>query len=249
MREAECVMDTGSLTIHVSRITLLRIFLCTKRNWPMSNEETLTRQQIRRKRKFGEPILPEEEDETDQEHRHIIAVRMENTIGALNRVTNLFSARGFNLESVAVGETEDPSIARLTLVTNGNDRIVAQITRQLKGLVNTLDVTDLTDAEHVERELCLLKVQYTSETRSEVLDIKDIFRGRVVNVTPETMVIEVTGPTKKINAFVGMMQEHGIEEVARSGQVAMHRALEYEAPNPLASSESEVAENGSNSGG
>lgn len=209
------------------------------------SDETLTRQQIRRKRKFGEPLLPEEEAETEQEHRHIIAVRLENTIGALNRVTNLFSARGFNLESVAVGETEDPSVARLTLVTTGNDRIIAQITRQLDNLVNTLDVTDLTDSEHVERELCLLKVRYTSETRSEVLDIKDIFRGRVVNVTPETMIIEVTGPNKKINAFIGMMQEHGIEEVARSGQVAMHRALEYEAPNPLASSESEVPENGS----
>lgn len=214
----------------------------------MSEEQTLTRQQIRRKRKFGEPILPEEEDETEQEHRHIIAVELENTIGALNRVTNLFSARGFNLESVAVGETDDPSIARLTLVTVGNDRIVAQITRQLDGLVNTYDVTDLTEAEHVERELCLLKVQYTSDTRSEVLDIKDIFRGRVVNVTPETMILEVTGPTKKINAFIGMMQEHGIVEVARSGQVAMHRALEYEAPNPLASSESDVPGNGATAG-
>lgn len=208
------------------------------------SEETLTRQQIRRKRKFGEPILPEEEDETEQEHRHIIAVELENTIGALNRVTNLFSARGFNLESVAVGETDDSSIARLTLVTVGNDRIVAQITRQLDGLVNTYDVTDLTDAEYVERELCLLKVQYTSETRSEVLDIKDIFRGRVVNVTPETMIFEVTGPTKKINAFIGMMQEHGIVEVARSGQVAMHRDLEYEAPNPLASSNASAGDNG-----
>jgi acetolactate synthase-1/3 small subunit len=206
--------------------------------------QTLTRQQIRRKRKFGEPLLPEEEAETDQEHRHIIAVRLKNSIGALNRVTNLFSARGFNLESVAVGETEDPSEARLTLVTTGNDRIVAQITRQLDGLVDTFEVTDLTDAEHVERELCLLKVRYTSATRSEVLDVKDIFRGRVVNVTPETMVIEVTGPTKKVNAFIGMMQEHGIEEVARSGQVAMHRALEYEAPNPLASSDAEAGENG-----
>lgn len=209
------------------------------------DDRSLTLQQIRRKRKFGEPILPEEEEDTDQEHRHIIAVRLQDSIGALNRVTNLFSARGFNLESVAVGETDDPSVARLTLVTVGNDRIVAQITRQLDGLVDTLDVTDLTDAEHVERELCLLKVRYTSETRSEVLDIKDIFRGRVVNVTPETMIFEVTGPKKKINAFIGMMQEHGIEEVARSGQVAMHRALEYEAPNPLASSTSERGENGS----
>lgn len=213
----------------------------------MADEEPLTKQQIRRKRKFGEPLLPEEEAETEQEHRHIISVRLENTIGALNRVTNLFSARGFNLESVAVGETEDPSVARLTLVTTGNDRIVAQITRQLDGLVNTLDVTDLTQAEHVERELCLLKVQYTSDTRAKVLDIKDIFRGRVVNVTPETMVLEVTGPNKKINAFIGMMQEHGIEEVARSGQVAMHRSLDYEAPNPLASADAEMTENGSDS--
>lgn len=210
----------------------------------MSDKQSLTRQQIRRKRKFGEPVLPEDEAETEQEHRHMISVRLENTIGALNRVTNLFSARGFNLESVAVGETDDPNVARLTLVTTGNDRIVAQITRQLDGLVNTLDVTDLTNAEHVERELCLLKVQYTSETRSEVLDIKDIFRGRVVNVTPETMILEVTGPNKKINAFIGMMESHGIEEVARSGQVAMHRALDYEAPNPLASTEQEVGDNG-----
>jgi acetolactate synthase, small subunit len=163
----------------------------------MSDEEALTPQQIRRKRKFGEPILPEEEDETEQEHRHIIAVTLENTIGALNRVTNLFSARGFNLESVAVGETEEPSTARLTLVTVGNDRIVAQITRQLDGLVNTYDVTDLTDAEHVERELCLLKVQYTSETRSEVLDIKDIFPRPRGERDAETMVLEVTGRRKR----------------------------------------------------
>lgn len=209
------------------------------------SEATLTRQQIRRKRKFGEPILPEEESETDQERRHIIAVTLENTIGALNRVTNLFSARGFNLESVAVGETDEPSVARLTLVTVGNERIVAQITRQLDNLVNTYEVTDLTDAEHVERELCLLKVRYTSKTRPEILDIKDIFRGRVVNVTPETMVLEVTGPNKKINAFIGMMEAHGIEEVARSGQVAMHRNLEYEAPNPLASADATASsENG-----
>lgn len=206
------------------------------------SERGLTRQQILRKRKFGEPVVPEEE--ANQEHRHIIAVRLKNTIGALNRVANLFSARGFNLESVAVGETEDPEIARLTLATTGNDRIVAQITRQLNGLVDTLEVTDLTDTEYVERELCLLKVRYTDATRAEVMDLKDIFRGRVVNITPETMILEVTGPTKKINAFIGMMQHHGIEDVARSGRVAMHRALRYEAPNPLASTSDEFSTNG-----
>ena len=203
-------------------------------------DQDLTQQQLLRKRKFGQPVVPEEESKQDR--RHTISVKLKNTIGALNRVTNLFSARGFNLESVAVGETDDPDVARLTLVTTGNERIVAQITRQLKGLVDTLEVTDLTGADHVERELCLLKVQYTSETRPEIMDLKDIFRGRVVNVTPETMVLEVTGPTKKINAFIGMMAEHGIEEVARSGRVAMHRSLYYEAPNPLASNENGAAE-------
>jgi acetolactate synthase-1/3 small subunit len=209
-------------------------------------ETDLTDQQILRKRKFGEPVVPEEE--THQAHRHIIAVKLTNTIGALNRVTNLFSARGFNLESVAVGETDDPEVARLTLATTGNDRIVAQITRQLNGLVDTLEVTDLTDAEHVERELCLLKVRYTDASRSEIMDLKDIFRCRVVNVTPETMILEVTGPTKKINAFVGMMKPHGIQEVARSGRVAMHRALHYEAPNPLASKSDDTIPNGTPTG-
>ncbi len=202
----------------------------------------LTKQQILRKRKFGEPVVPEEE--TEQAHRHIIAVKLKNTIGALNRVTNLFSARGFNLESVAVGETDDPEIARLTIATTGNDRIVAQITRQLNGLVDTLEVTDLTDAEHIERELCLLKVRYTDASRAEIMDLKDIFRCRVVNVTPETMILEVTGPTQKINAFVGMMKPHDIQEVARSGRVAMHRALHYEAPNPLASKSDASSSNG-----
>lgn len=206
------------------------------------SERELTKQQILRKRKFGEPVVPEEE--TKQEHRHIIAVRLKDTIGALNRVTNLFSARGFNLESVAVGETDDPDIARLTIATTGNDRIMAQITRQLNNLVDTLEVTDLTDTEYVERELCLLKVRYDDSTRAEIMDLKDIFRCRVVNVTPETMVLEATGPTKKINAFVGMMKPHGIEEVARSGRVAMHRALHYEAPNPLESNADDITPNG-----
>lgn len=201
------------------------------------SEQTLTQQQLLRKRKFGEPIVADEE-RTD--HRHVIAVRLKNTIDALNRVTTLFSARGFNLESVAVGETEDPAVARLTIVTTGNDRILAQIVRQLNSLVDTLAVTDLTGSEYVERELCLLKVRCTSATRPEIKDIAEIFRGRVVNVTPETMMVEVTGPTKKIQAFIGMMKPHGVEEVARSGRVAMQRPLSYEAPNPLETRDDEM---------
>lgn len=190
----------------------------------MSEERELTEQQLLRKKKFGEPIF---EDEEREDHRHVIALLVENSIGALNRIVNMFSQRGFNLESVTVGETDDSSIARMTLVTTGNDRIIAQVLRQLNNLVDTLEVEDLTQEEHVERELCLLKVRYTSANRAEIMDTIDIFRGKTVDITPATMTFEITGPTKKINAFIGLMRPHGIVEIARSGRVAMRRALFY----------------------
>lgn len=190
----------------------------------MANQVTLTPQQIIRRRAQGEPIYP---DETKNEHRHVIAVLVENSIGALNRVINLFSARGFNLESVAVGETDEPSLSRMTVVTTGDDRIIAQVNRQLERLVDVLDVEDLTELANLERELCLLKVDYTPENRSELMDTLEIFRGKVVDVTTETMTFELTGPTKKINAFIGMMRRHGIVEIARSGRVAMRRSLQF----------------------
>lgn len=186
--------------------------------------QTLTPQQIIRKKASGEPISP---DEPKRVHRHIIAVLVENSIGALNRVVNLFSARGFNLESVTVGETEDPTVSRMTIVTTGDDRIIAQVNRQLNRLVDVLEVEDLTLEEYVERELCLLKVNYTMETRSEIMDTLEIFRGKVVDVTTNTMTFELTGPTKKLNAFIGLMERHGIVEIARSGRVAMRRALQF----------------------
>jgi acetolactate synthase-1/3 small subunit len=190
----------------------------------MANNVTLTPQQIIRKKAQGEPIYP---NETVHENRHIIAVLVENTIGALNRVINLFSARGFNLESVAVGETDDPSVSRMTIVTTGDDRIIAQVNRQLERLVDVLESVDLTENEYVERELCLLKVNYTSDNRSELMDTLEIFRGKVVDVTAETMTFELTGPTKKLNAFIGMMRAHDIVEIARSGRVAMRRSLQF----------------------
>lgn len=187
------------------------------------NEE-LTSQQILRRKKFGEPI---EEGDEPAASRHIITVLLEDSIGALNRVLNLFSARGFNLESVAVGQTDDPAVARMTLATSGSDRIIAQVIRQLEGLVDTLEVVNLSNEDYVERELCLLKVQYTSQSRAEIMDTLSIFRGKVVDVTPATLTFEVTGPTKKINAFIGMMRPHSIVEIARSGRVAMRRAMFY----------------------
>lgn len=181
---------------------------------------TLTPQQIIRKKAAGEPMEP---DEATLIHRHTITVLVENTIGALIRVVNMFSARGFNIESITVGETDDPAISRMNIVTTGNDRIIAQVLRQLNRLVDTLEVEDLTNEHHVERELCLLKVRYTPQNRAEIMDVNTIFRGKVVDITPHAMTFELTGPTVKIDAFINMMRPHEIVEVARSGRVAMKR--------------------------
>ena len=185
---------------------------------------TLTPQQIIRKKAAGEPV---EADDAALVHRHTITVRVENTIGALIRVVNLFSARGFNLESVAVGETDDPTVSRMNIVTTGNDRIIAQVLRQLHRLVDTIEVDDVTGGDVVERELCLLKVRYAGASRAEIMDVATaIFRGKVVDITHETMTFELTGPTPKIDAFVNLMRPHGIVEVARSGRVAMRRSAQ-----------------------
>jgi acetolactate synthase I/III small subunit len=191
-----------------------------------SNETALTPQQVIRRRAFGEPVLP---GEAPSESRHTIALRLESSIGALNRVVNLFSARGFDLESVAVGETEDASVARMTLVTSGNDRIIAQVLRQLERLVDVLEVDDLSHANHVERELCLVNVRYTANSRAELLDTLEIFRGKVVDVTTNSMMFELTGPTQKIDAFIELVRPHGILELARSGRVAMRRGSSHQA--------------------
>ena len=185
-------------------------------------DTSLTPQQIFRKKAAGEPL---KEGEAPEIRRHIINVTLENTIGALNRVSNLFSQRGFNLESVAVGKTDDATLYRMTLVTAGTMRKIEQVLTQLGNLVDTVEVEDLTDIEYVERELCLLKVRYTGPNRSQIKDISDIFRGKVIDITAETMTFELTGPAKKINAFVGMMHPFGIAELHRSGRVAMRRAL------------------------
>lgn len=185
----------------------------------------LTPEQIFRKKAAGLPIHP---DEPEKSNRHIISVRINNSMGALIRVANMFSQRGFNLESVAVGETDDPSISRMTLVTSGNNRVIEQVERQLNNLVDTLEVDDLTEEEHVERELCLLKVKYDHETRAAIMDLNEIFRGKVVDITHESLTFEITGPTTKVNAFVGMMRPYGIVDIARSGRIAMRRALVHE---------------------
>ena len=160
-------------------------------------------------------------------HRCVLAVRLENHIGALNRVANLFSARGFNLDSVTVSPTDDPTVSRMTIATTGTARGIEQAVAQLSGLVDVLAVEDLTAEEHVERELCLARVAYTADTRAELVDLIGLYRGTVVDVAPDALMVELTGPSTKINSFVAHMTRFGVTDVARSGRVAMRRALVY----------------------
>ena len=183
----------------------------------------LTSQQVIRKKAAGEPIEP---GEAQLIHRHTITVLVENTIGAFIRVVNMFSARGFNLESITVGETDDPGVSRMNIVTTGNDRVIAQILRQLNRLIDTLKVDDVTKADTVERELCLLKIGYNAGNRAEIMDVSTIFRSKVVDIAPDVITFEITGPSKKVDAFITMMRPHGIVEVARSGRVAMRRTVQ-----------------------
>ena len=130
--------------------------------------------------------------------RHIISILIENEAGALSRVSGLFSARGYNIESLTVAPTEDASLSRMTLVTRGNDDIIEQITKQLNKLVDVVKLIDLADAPHIERELMLVKIKTTQDTREEVKRMVDIFRGKIIDVTPASYVVEMTGHSSKL---------------------------------------------------
>ncbi|MBM4283794.1 MAG: acetolactate synthase small subunit [Deltaproteobacteria bacterium] len=156
--------------------------------------------------------------------RHTISVEVDNIPGVLSRVTGLFSGRGFNIESLCVGETLDPTVSRITLVTSGDEQIIEQIIKQLRKLINTIRVVDLTTLDHVEREMVLVRVKAEDKSRAEVLRIADIFRCRVVDVSPATYSLEITGNREKTNAVLGLLKIHGILEVVRSGALAIQRA-------------------------
>jgi len=155
--------------------------------------------------------------------RHIISILIENESGALSRVSGLFSARGYNIESLTVAPTEDTSLSRMTLVTRGNDDIIEQITKQLNKLVDVVKLIDLADAPHIERELMLVKIKTTAETRQEVKRMADIFRGQIIDVTPTSYVVEMTGPSSKLDAFVAGVPEGSVIEVVRSGPTGISR--------------------------
>jgi acetolactate synthase-1/3 small subunit len=148
---------------------------------------------------------------------------VENEFGVLSRVAGLFSGRGFNIESLSVAPTLDASISRMTIVTSGDDRILEQITKQLNKLIDTIKVIDFTGEDFIEREMALIKVTAEEATRAEVLRICDIFRGKVVDVTPKCYTVEVTGSPVKVNAIIDLLRPMGIKELVRSGPVVLGR--------------------------
>jgi acetolactate synthase-1/3 small subunit len=149
--------------------------------------------------------------------RHIISILMENEAGALSRVAGLFSARGYNIESLTVAPTEDPTLSRMTLVTYGTDEIIEQITKQLNKLIDVVKLMDMTEGPHIEREMMLVKVRAEGERREELKRLADIFRGRIIDVTGKSYTIELTGAGDKLDAFLQALEQAVIIEVVRSG--------------------------------
>jgi acetolactate synthase-1/3 small subunit len=162
--------------------------------------------------------------EADGLKKHTIAVLVENKFGVLSRVAGLFSARGYNIESLSVGETLDPSVSRMTLVVRGDAFVIEQVMKQLHKLIDVIKVTDLSEEDHVEREMMLIRVNAEPANRGEILRIADIFRAKVVDVTPVTYTLEATGEEPKLDALVELLRPFGIQELVRTGKVAIQRA-------------------------
>ena len=155
--------------------------------------------------------------------RHTISILVENKFGVLSRISGLFSGRGYNIESLSVGETIDPQVSVMTIVTVGDDWIIEQITKQLNKLIDVIKVVDMTELDHVEREMVLIKVAPRQEDKAEVLRLAEIFRGRVIDSSQKTYTIEITGEEKKIEALVELLKPMGIKEFVRTGKIAIAR--------------------------
>ena len=155
--------------------------------------------------------------------RHILSILIENESGALSRVAGLFSARGYNIESLTVAPTEDATLSRMTIVTTGSDDIIEQITKQLNKLIEVIKVIDLNEAEHIERELMLIKVRAAGKDREEMKRMADIFRGRIIDVTDKTYTIELTGTGEKLDAFIQAIDKTVILETVRTGASGIGR--------------------------
>ena len=155
--------------------------------------------------------------------QHTISVLMNNRFGVLSRISGLFSSRGFNIESLNVAETSDPEVSRMTIVTRGDNAKIEQITKQLNKLVDVIKVVDLTEEKFIDRELLLVKMNAEVRVREEILRIVDLFRAKVVDVSPSTYTIEITGDEGKITGFLDLLAPLGIKEVVRSGRIAVSR--------------------------
>src|SRR5216117_4594251 len=155
--------------------------------------------------------------------RHTISVLVENKFGSLTRIAGLFSGRGYNIDTLNVGPTQDPNTSRMTIVTRNDDATLEQIVKQLNKLVDVLKVHDFRDGEYVDRELVLVKVAVDSKTRAEVMQITDIFRAKIVDVQPKSLTIEVTGDEGKVEKLMDLMSTFGIADLTRTGKVAMAR--------------------------
>ena len=155
--------------------------------------------------------------------RHTISVLVENKFGVLSRVSGLFSGRGFNIESLSVAETIDPAVSLMTIVTTGNDQIIEQINKQLNKLIDVIKVVDFMDVDHVEREMVLIKATPRKNDKAEFLKLAEIFRARIIDSSPSTFTVEITGDEKKIAAFIELIKPFGIKEFVRTGIVAIAR--------------------------
>lgn len=155
--------------------------------------------------------------------KHTLSVIVENHPGVLARVATLFRRRGYNIDSLAVGRTENPAISRMTIVVEGDDVIIEQVTKQLHKLVETIKILDVTDQPTVDRELVLIKVKADAQARGEIIQIVDVFRGRIVDIGPNSLIIEATGDTGKIDAIEASLRPFGILELVRTGKVSMLR--------------------------
>jgi acetolactate synthase-1/3 small subunit len=162
--------------------------------------------------------------------KHTVAVLVENHFGVLARVAGLFSARGFNIDSLTVGETQDPEVSRMTVIAQGDDRIVEQIMKQLTKLVDVIHVEDLTGNDVIERELVLIKVGCNAAIRNDIMHVVNTFRAKIVDVSPENMTIEVTGSEGKVDAMLELLRPFDLREVVRTGQIAMGRRTELKTP-------------------
>ncbi|MEA3560838.1 MAG: acetolactate synthase small subunit [Candidatus Omnitrophota bacterium] len=158
--------------------------------------------------------------------KHIISALVENKAGVLARVSGMFSARGFNINSLAVGETDDPTISRMTIVSEGNERTLEQIIKQLHRLIDVIKVQDITNQDYISRELALIKVNVTKQSRSEIIQIVDTFEGRIIDVGPQALTVEVAGEQNKIDAVMKLLSSFGLREIVRTGRIAISRKKE-----------------------